>query len=153
MKSESDVYSIDDLERDGHTPWEGVRNYQARNFMRDDMGVGDLVLYYHSNASPPGVAGVAKVARAAYPDPTQFDPNSDYFDARATPEDARWVLVDVAFVERFAEVVSLEILKATATLRDMLVVQRGQRLSIQPVSARHFGLVLRMAGAKTKLPA
>ncbi len=155
MKSEPDVFSIDDLERRGREPWDGVRNYQARNFMRDEMAVGDLVLFYHSNASPPGVAGIAKVASAAYPDPTAFDPDSGYYDPKSDPDDPRWWLVDVGFVERFAEIVSLDALKHAAKpgteLDGMLVVRRGQRLSVQPVEKPHFAAVLRMAGAKTRV--
>jgi predicted RNA-binding protein with PUA-like domain len=151
MKSEPDVYSIDDLARDGRAEWEGVRNYQARNFMRDGMRVGDLVLFYHSNANPPGVAGVARVCRGAYPDPTQFDPKSPYHDPKS-PEDApRWLMVDVEFVHKFDAVVSLSDLKADGALSDMKVVQRGQRLSVQPVDAKHFKRVLNMAGAKLRV--
>src|SRR5690606_17593040 len=101
MKSEPGSYSIDDLQRDTRTSWEGVRNYQARNFMRDDMRPGDGVLFYHSGANPPGVAGLAKIARAAYPDPTALDPDSHYYDPKATKEDPRWVMVDIEFVEKF----------------------------------------------------
>ncbi|MFO7566687.1 MAG: EVE domain-containing protein [Enhygromyxa sp.] len=153
MKSEPDVFSIDDLARRDREPWDGVRNYQARNFMRDEMAVGDLVLFYHSNATPPGVAGVARVASAAYPDPTAFDPDSKYHDPKSDPDDPRWWLVDVEFVEKFAELVSLDALKAAANaeLDGMLVVRRGQRLSVQPVEKQHFARVLRMAGAKTRV--
>ena len=151
MKSEPDVYGIDDLARDGSTGWEGVRNYQARNFMRDAMRVGDLVLFYHSNAEPPGVAGLARVAGGAEPDPTQFDPGSEYFDAGSKPEDPRWLHVRVGFVERFAEVVPLEVLRNDAALAGMALLQRGQRLSVQPVSPAHFARVLALAGAKTTL--
>lgn len=146
MKSEPDVYGIADLERDGTTLWDGVRNYQARNFMRDDMKVGDLVLYYHSNAKPPGVAGLAKVASEPYPDPTQFDDNSKYYDPKSTPENPRWVLVDLAFVAAFDDVVSLADLKADDELDGMLVIKKGQRLSIQPVEPHHYKRVLELAG-------
>jgi predicted RNA-binding protein with PUA-like domain len=156
MKSEPDVFSIDDLEHRKREPWDGVRNYQARNFMRDEMAVGDLVLFYHSNATPPGVAGVARIACAAYPDPSAFDPDSKYYDPKSDPDEPRWWLVDVEFVEKFAEVVSLDALKAAAKtendpLDGMLVVRRGQRLSVQPVDKAHFIAVLRMAGAKTRV--
>lgn len=153
MKSEPDVFSIDDLERKGREPWDGVRNFQARNSMRDDMAVGDLVLFYHSNATPPGVAGVARVATAAYPDPSAFDPDSKYYDPQSDPDDPRWWLVEVEFVEKFAELVSLDALKAAAKtdLDGMLVVRRGQRLSVQPVEKPHFARVLRMAKAKTRV--
>lgn len=142
MKSEPDVYGIDDLARDGTTTWEGVRNYQARNFLRDDMRVGDLVLFYHSNASPPGVAGVARVSREAYPDPTAHDPASPYFDATAPRDAPRWLMVDVAFVERFPHMVPLDSLKADPALDGMLVLRKGQRLSVQPVAPEHFAHVV-----------
>lgn len=138
MKSEPTTYSIDDLERDGTTCWEGVRNYQARNFMRDDMRVGDEVLFYHSNADPPGVAGLARICRAAYPDHTQFDRRSKYFDPKATKDGPRWYMVDLQHVETFGGVVSLETIKADDALDGMLVRQKGQRLSIQPVASKHF---------------
>ncbi len=141
MKSEPDVYGIDDLKRDKKTCWDGVRNYQARNFMRDDMQVGDLVLYYHSNADPPGVAGIAKVCRTAYPDDTQFDKTDSHYDPKATKDQPRWFMVDIAFVEKFGDVVSLDTLKATKALDGMLVIKRGQRLSVQPVEAKHFKTV------------
>ena len=150
MKSEPDVYSIDDLERDGTEPWEGVRNYQARNFMRE-MAEGDLVIFYHSNAKPPGVAGICRVHRAAYPDPTQFDPKSDYYDAKSKKDEPRWSMVDVGFVEKFAEEVSLQALKDDPALTGMRVTQKGSRLSVQPVDAKHFRRVLKIAKAKTKL--
>ena len=155
MKSEPDVFSIDDLARKGREPWAGVRNFQARNFMRDEMAVGDLVLFYHSNATPPGVAGIARVASAAYPDSSAFDPDSKYHDPQSDPDDPRWWLIEVEFVEKFAELVSLDALKAAGNtdgpLDGMLVVRRGQRLSVQPVEKHHFARVLRMAGAKTRI--
>ncbi len=148
MKSEPDVYSIDDLARDGTTTWEGVRNFTARNFMRDGMKVGDLVLYYHSNAEPSGVAGIAKVSRLAYPDPTQFDEKSEYFDPTAKKDEPRWLMVEVAFVEKFPAFVSLETLKKDEALAEMLVVQKGQRLSVQPVEKKHFERVVAMGRAR-----
>lgn len=153
MKSEPDVFSIGDLELERREPWDGVRNFQARNYLRDQMAVGDLVLFYHSNATPPGVAGVARVASAAYPDPSAFDPDSPYHDPKSDPDEPRWWCVDVEFVEKFAKLVSLDALKAAAKadLEGMLVVQRGQRLSILPVEKSHFARVLRMAGAKTRV--
>ena len=151
MKSEPSVYSIDDLVADGETMWEGVRNYQARNLLRDEMRVGDLGLFYHSSADPTGVAGICRVSSEPYPDPTQFDAQSPYFDAGADPADPRWILVDVEPVERFDEVVSLERLKADRALEGMLVLRRGMRLSVQPVERKHFARVLRLAGAKTKI--
>jgi predicted RNA-binding protein with PUA-like domain len=146
MKSEPDSYSIDDLKRDGSTSWEGVRNYQARNFMRDDMRPGDPVLFYHSGANPPGVAGLAKVKRTAYPDLTALDPESHYFDPKATEDDPRWVMVDIEFVERFAEVVPLAVLHDTPGLEEMLV-NRKSRLSVQPVTAEEFAIVRRLGRA------
>ena len=150
MKSEPDVYSIDNLERDKSEIWEGVRNYQARNFMRD-MAVGDLALFYHSNAKPPGVAGVCKIHKEAYPDPTQFDKKSKYFDAKSDKDNPRWSLVEVAFVEAFSELVSLNALKSEEKLEGMVVTKRGSRLSVQPVEKAHFKHVLKMAGSKTKV--
>lgn len=144
MKSEPDAYSIDDLERDGTTFWNSIRNYQARNFMRDDMKVGDRVLFYHSNANPPGVAGIAEVVREAYPDHTAQDPKDDYHDPKATPDDPRWYMVDVAFVEKFDVVLPLEELKARRTFDDMVVTGKS-RLSIQPVSKTHFDAVVKLA--------
>lgn len=152
MKSEPDVYGIVELARDGVTGWEGVRNYLARNFMRDHMRVGDLVLFYHSNATPSGVAGVAKVASAPLHDPSQFDPKSDYVDVDSDPADPRWMMVKVGFVERFADVLSLDTLKNDAQLGGMPLMQTGQRLSVQPVSREHFLRVLDLAGAATRPP-
>ncbi len=152
MKSEPDVYPFEALfdEPTGQTPWDSIRNYQARNFMRDSMRVGDGVLFYHSNAKPPGVAGLARVASETYPDPTQFDPDHRYFDAKSDPEDPRWMLVDVEPWDRLPRFVALEELKANAKLEEMLVVQRGQRLSVQPVTASEWREVLKMAGYKGK---
>lgn len=138
MKSEPGVYSIEDLGRDGSTPWNGVRNYQARNFMRDEMRVGDLVLFYHSNAQPPGVAGVGRICRAAYPDVSATDASSPYYDARSSAENPRWWMVDVEFVEQYPRVVSLEVMRADPALSGMLVFKRGMRLSVQPVAPEHF---------------
>ena len=143
MKSEPYVYSIDDLERDGRTHWDGVRNYEARNFMRDDMKQGDLVLYYHSNAKPPGVVGIARVVRESYPDHTAQDPDSEYHDPKATPEDPRWYMVDVEFVEKFDEPVTLHEFKDTPELADMVLVNRS-RLSVQPVESDEFERVVAM---------
>lgn len=145
MKSEPDAYSIDDLKRDKKTCWDGVRNYRARNFMRDQMKVGDLILYYHSNAKPPGVVGLARVCRQAYPDDTALDKKSKYYDPRATKDKPIWMMVDIEFVEMFPTVVPLDALKEKKSLEKMLVVQRGQRLSVQPVEEAHFKIVLNMA--------
>ena len=145
MKSEPDEFSIDDLERVGTEPWTGVRNYQARNFMRDGMKVGDRILFYHSNTRVPGVAGIAEVASSAYPDPTQFDPAGDYHDPKASREEPRWMMVDVRFVEKFDDVVSLEAIKAVADEFDeFALVRRGNRLSVMPVAARHYKRILAM---------
>lgn len=145
MKSEPSSYSIDDLARDGTTAWNSVRNFQARNFMRDQMQPGDLVLFYHSSANPPGVAGLAEVATAGYPDHTARDPAGPYHDPAATEEDPRWYMVDVRFVARFDELVPLERLKADRHLDGMLVTGRS-RLSVQPVEKHHFERVLALAG-------
>ena len=149
MKTEPDVYSIDDLAREKVGVWEGVRNYQARNFMRE-MRRGDRVLFYHSNASPPGVVGIAEVHREAYPDPFQFDPKSKYCDPKSCPEDPRWSAVDLTLVERFPREVSLAELKEAPALEGMEVIRKGSRLSVQPVSAAHFSAVAKMGGAKTR---
>jgi predicted RNA-binding protein with PUA-like domain len=145
MKSEPECYSIDDLARDRKTFWDGVRNYQARNFMRDDMKVGDQILFYHSNADPTGVAGLARVARTAYPDHTALDPKNDHFDPKSTPSEPIWMMVDVAFVEKFEKVVTLQELKARPELDGMMVIQRGSRLSVQPVEEKHFRQVVTLA--------
>ena len=152
MKSEPDVYSIDDLfgEPTGTTPWDSIRNYQARNFMRDGMAVGDFVLFYHSNAKPPGVAGLAKVASKTYPDPTQFDPDHNYFDPKSDPENPRWMLVDVAPLDRLPRFVPLQELKENSKLEGMALTQKGSRLSVQPVSEQEWREVLAMAGYKGK---
>lgn len=149
IKSEPDVFSIEDLERVGREPWTGVRNYQARNFMWHEMKPGDLALFYHSNAKPSGIAGIAKVVGAPYPDPTQFDAKSEYFDAKSTRENPRWWLVDFEFVDRFSEIVPLETLKQDTELCEMMVCQRGTRLSINPVSAKHFKRACKLGGSST----
>ncbi len=147
VKSEPDVFSIDDLQQAGSTGWEGVRNFQARNSMRDDMKPGDEVLYYHSNAKPSGVAGIAKVKGAPVPDPTQFDKKSEYFDPTSPKADPRWVMVHIAFVEKFPQVVPLEVLKADPKLAGMPLLQKGQRLSVQPVDPAHFKRVVALGRA------
>ena len=147
VKSEPESYSIDDLSRDGRTAWTGVRNFQARNLMRDQMRAGDEVLFYHSSAEPPGVAGVARVASAAYPDPTQFDRKSDYFDEKATQDEPRWFLVDVEFVRKLPRLVPLAEIRDTPALADMPLVNRS-RLSVQPVEPAAYDRILAMAGKK-----
>ncbi|WP_415063009.1 EVE domain-containing protein [Bdellovibrio sp.] len=146
MKSEPDVFSIDQLKKDKTTWWEGVRNYQARNFMMKDMQVGDAVLFYHSNAEPSGVAGLAKISKIAAPDKTQFDKKSEYFDAKASKEKPIWYCVEVEYVDKFKEVVSLSDLRTNGKLQDMLVLQKGSRLSVQPVDKKHFDIVKKMGG-------
>ena len=146
FKSEPDVYSIDDLQRDGRTFWEGVRNFQARNFMRDEMQEGDLVLYYHSSTEVPAIVGIAKVCRGAYPDFTQFDPQSPYYDPKADPENPRWLMVDVEFVARLERPLTLQEAKEDPALEGMLVTRRGQRLSVQPVEPRHWRRVCERVG-------
>jgi len=143
MKSEPDAFSIDDLQKVGIEPWNGVRNYQARNHMRQ-MQVGDGVLFYHSSCAIPAIAGIAKVASVAYPDPTQFDPKSDYFDAKSTREEPRWSLVDVAFERKLKRAIPLEEIKqhADALGEGFALTQRGSRLSVSPVSAAQWKLLL-----------
>ncbi len=144
MKSEPGEYSIDDLERDRTEHWDGVRNYQARNLMRDEMSVGDRVLFYHSNAKPPGVVGVAEVVSEAYPDHTQFDPDDPHYDPKSDPDEPRWWMVDVGFVEKFGRKVSLDELRTHERLSDMVLLNRS-RLSVQPVSPAHFRFILDLA--------
>lgn len=143
MKSEPDVFSIDDLKKDKTTLWEGVRNYQARNFMMNDMKTGDEILFYHSSSEPPGIAGLAVVTKEKQPDPTQFDKNSKYFDSKATKEKPIWYCVHVGFKKKFSELIPLSRLKETKELADLLVLKRGQRLSIQPVTQTHFDWIIK----------
>ncbi|MDJ0906832.1 MAG: EVE domain-containing protein [Woeseiaceae bacterium] len=142
MKSEPDAYSIDDLERDGREPWDGIRNYQARNMMRDDMRIGDEVLFYHSSCKIPAVVGIARVASEPYPDPTQFDPDEKYYDAKSDPDDPRWILVDVEFVRKLDRPVTLTEIKEHPGLDDMILTRRGNRLSIMPVEKAHRDIIL-----------
>jgi len=145
MKTEPDDFSIDDLERVGTEPWSGVRNYQARNSMRDDMKVGDKVLVYHSSCDVPGVYGVGRVASEAYPDPSQFDKRSDYHDPKSTRENPRWVLRDIAFERKLKSPVTLATIKEHADeLEGMVLLQTGSRLSVAPVEKAHFDKVLKM---------
>ena len=146
MKSEPEVFSIEDLRRERRTSWEGVRNYQARNFMRDEMKVGDRVFYYHSNADPTGIAGLARVARTAYPDPSARDPESDYFDPKASDEDPRWYMVDIEFEDAFPRVITLDELRREPGLEKMLVINKS-RLSVQPVTAEEMKIVTRLGRA------
>ncbi len=142
MKSEPEEFSIDALARVKSEPWSGVRNYQARNFMRDGMQVGDGILFYHSNCAEPGVVGLAEVGSAAYPDPTQFDPRSDYHDAASTREEPRWLLVDVHFRRKLKRTITLAELKASEALADFALVQRGNRLSVMPVTRAQWDFIL-----------
>jgi predicted RNA-binding protein with PUA-like domain len=150
MKSEPDAFSIDDLQRVGTEPWNGVRNYQARNFMRDGMKVGDGILFYHSNTKVPGIVGTATVASAAYPDETQFDPKTPYFDPKATREQPRWYLVDVAFERKLAQVIPLdEIKQYTDELGEgFALTARGNRLSVFPVTGAQWKLLLALEKKK-----
>ncbi len=147
MKSEPDGFGIDDLKsRPNQTePWDGVRNYQARNFMRDEMKKGDSIFFYHSNCKVPGIVGMAEVASTPYPDPTQFDPDSKYFDPKSDPDNPRWILVDVKYRRHFSRVVSLQEIKDHAeALGDFALTRRGNRLSIMPVSAEQWDYILGM---------
>lgn len=148
MKSEPSAYAIDDLERDGTTSWEGVRNYQARNFMRDEMQEGDGVLFYASNADPSGVTGLAEIVRAAYPDQFAWTKGHKYFDEASTSQAPIWYMVDIGFLERFPGTVSLDTLKGTRGLENMMVTRKGSRLSIQPVTKAEYDIVVRL-GRKT----
>jgi len=143
MKCEPSAYTIDDLERDGSTSWEGVRNYQARNFLRD-MKVGDPVLFYASSADPSGVTGLADIVRAAYPDQFAWTKGHKYFDPSSSKDSPTWYMVDIGFVERFPETVSLETLKSTPGLEEMVVTKKGSRLSIQPVTKAEYDIVVRL---------
>lgn len=140
MKSEPNEASIDDLARRGTLPWTGVRNYQARNFMRDAMRIGDGVLFYHSSCPQPGIAGLGEVGSQPYPDPTQFDPESGYYDDASRPDAPRWVLVDVRYVGK-GPLISLADLRAHAELADMVVLRRGNRLSITPVTPAEWRFI------------
>ena len=142
VKTEPESFSIDTLARVGRTMWDGVRNYQARNYMRDGMQVGDEVLVYHSNASPPGVAGIARVASGAYPDPTAFDPDDHHYDPDSKPDAPRWLLVDLEFVEKLPELVSLDGMREDAALDGMMILRRGNRLSITPVEPAHYDRIV-----------
>lgn len=145
MKSEPDAFSIDDLRRKKREAWDGVRNYQARNFMRDGMRPGDKVFFYHSNCAVPGIVGIAEVATDAYPDPSQFDPKSKYFDPGSSRDQPRWMLVDVKFVKKLKRTISLDELKAQDALAGMALVRKGNRLSVMPVDAAHWEYILGLA--------
>lgn len=142
MKSEPDVFSIDALKTKKKSGWDGVRNYQARNYMRDDMKLNDMVLFYHSSCETPGVAGLARVCKESHPDPGQFDPKSEYYDPKATKENPRWFMVEVEFVEKFDHVITLQSIKSEKALANMPLVQKGSRLSINPVTEKEYKTIL-----------
>lgn len=143
MKSEPDTYSIDHLKRDGFSAWEGVRNYQARNFMKE-MKVGDLALFYHSNAKPSGVAGICRVTHENLVDKTAFDPKSDYYDPKSTKDNPRWIMVEVEFVEKFHDLISIQTLRDTKGLEDMIILKKGSRLSVTPLEKEEFDIIRKM---------
>ncbi|MBU2712597.1 EVE domain-containing protein [Zooshikella harenae] len=147
IKSEPNAFSIDDLfnSPDQTESWDGVRNYQARNMMRDEMHLGDLVLFYHSSCKPPGIVGIAEVSRTAYPDHTAWDPNSPYFDAKSTPEHPRWFMVDIKFYKKYSRIISLDELKQQPELCEMPLVKRGSRLSIMPVTQQQWDIINKLA--------
>lgn len=147
MKTEPDVFSIDILQRKGVEHWDGVRNFQARNHMRA-MKLGDRVLFYHSSCDPPGVAGLARVCREAYPDFTSWEPSSKYYDPRSTAENDRWSMVDVEFVEKFGRLVPLDELRRTKGLEEMILLRRGMRLSVQPVTRAQFERICKLGRGK-----
>ena len=144
FKSEPGAYSYDDLVNDGVAEWDGVRNFQARNFLRDDIKPGDRVLFYHSNVKPPAVIGTATVVRSGYPDNTAWDPESEHPDPKSTPDNPIWYMVDIKADEKFAEPVTLVTIRNTPELSDMLLIRKGMRLSIQPVTAKEFDLICEM---------
>ena len=150
MKSEPHVYPWDQLVKDGSTHWDGVRNYQARNIMRDKMSKGDLVLFYHSNCKPPHVAGIAKVSKEGYPDFTAQDPESKYFDPKSSSDNPRWMMVDIEAYREMTNV-SLPELRSNPSLEGMPLLQKGQRLSVQPVSENHFKIICKMGGVNLSI--
>lgn len=146
MKSEPDTYGINDLKAKGAPDiWEGCRNYTVRNFFRDDMKVGDLAFFHHSSTTPAGIVGTMKVVKEAYPDPTQFDPKSDYFDEKSPEDNPRWLAPDVEFIEEFKEIITLDELRKTPGLEDMFVLRKGQRLSVMPVTEEEWNIVMGIA--------
>ncbi len=146
MKSEPNEFSIDDLKNMPKQTehWDGVRNYQARNFMRDDMKIGDQVFFYHSNCDVPGIVGIAKIVKEAYPDFTAWDPNDKHYDPKTDPDNPRWMMVDIKFVRKFKETVSLKALKENPALKNMRLIQRGNRLSVMPVEKKEWNTILKM---------
>ena len=148
MKSEPSVYSIQDLKKAGTDLWDGVRNYQARNFMMNDMQIGDSALFYHSNAKPPGVAGLARISKLAQPDPTAFDPKSKYYDPASNKKNPRWFCVEVAFKDIFKKLIPLEELRKQKALSKMLLLKKGQRLSVMPITKEEYMCILKMSKRK-----
>ncbi len=152
MKSEPDVFGIDHLakmpKKTEH--WDGIRNYQVRNMMRDEMKKGDLVLFYHSNCKEPGIVGIARIVKEAYPDFTAFDPKEKYYDPKSEPENPRWLMVDVQLVRKFKRTISLQELKSYKTLSEMIILRRGNRLSITPVSKKHWDFILKLENKNKK---
>lgn len=142
MKSEPDVFGIDDLQRVGIEPWDGVRNYQARNMLRDQMQLGDLVFFYHSNCEVPGITGLAEIARQGYPDDTAFNPEAKYFDPKSDPQNPRWYRVDVKFVRKLQRTLSLQELREHPALQNMPLVRKGNRLSVMPVTEQEWHDIL-----------
>lgn len=152
MKCEPSAYTIDALARDNTTSWEGVRNYQARNYLRDEMQVEDGVLFYASNADPSGVTGLAKIVKAGYPDPFAFQKGHTYYDPQSSKDKPIWYSVDIGFVEQFPSIVSLETLKSTKGLENMVVTRKGSRLSVQPVTPREYDIVVRLGRRRRSAP-
>lgn len=149
IKSEPSCFSIDDLQNSPQqtSPWDGVRNYQARNFMRNDMRIGDQLFFYHSNCNPPGIVGIAEVVSEAYPDYTAFDPTSDHPDPNSTPDNPRWFMVDVRFKQKFSTIITLEALKHCPELENMALVRKGNRLSVMPVSESEWSFIQRLVAS------
>lgn len=144
FKTDAEDYTIDDLKRDKKTAWTGVRNYQARNFIRDKMKKGDTVIFYHSGGTTPGIAGLAKIVSAPYPDPTQFDKKSKYFDPKSKKENPTWILVDIKYVKKFRNFVSIDLMRNEPTLKDMWALRIGNRLSVTPVTEKEFKVIERL---------
>ncbi len=148
LKSEPGEFSIDDMERAGVEPWDGVRNYQARNWMRDDMKVGDQAFFYHSNCKEPAIVGIVSIASEGYPDPTQFDPKDKHYDPKSTPDDPRWYLVDVRFERRLRRPIGLRELKTRAELVGLPLVRKGNRLSVMPVDPEQWAFLLELEASR-----
>jgi len=142
MKSEPDVYGIDDLKKARRDCWDGVRNYQVRNMMRDEMRKGDLAFFYHSKCKEPGIAGIMTIARGGYPDPTQFDPDENYFDPKSDPEEPRWLMVDVRYKRKLKRTITLQELKTHEELAELALLRRGNRLSVMPVTEQQWEYIL-----------